>query len=98
MLCIKSEKLRIENDELCSGKGYCYQNTLLRTSGAEFIDDPEGMQTEIFGNGGLFVVCDDEAQMAEVCTHFEGPWLCAKTDGLCAGHDRMVLKMMDFGV
>lgn len=54
------------------GKGYCFQNTLLRTSGKEFIADPEGMQTEIFGNGGLFVVCDTPEEIAEVCTKFEG--------------------------
>jgi hypothetical protein len=38
---------------------------VLKIPGAEFIGDPEGFQTEIFGNGGLFVVCDDESQVRE---------------------------------
>lgn len=54
------------------GKGYCFQNTLLRCTGKEFIADPDGMQTEIFGNGGMFVVCDGPEEIAEVCTKFEG--------------------------
>ena len=54
------------------GKGYCFQNTLLRCTGKEFIADPDGMQTEIFGNGGMFVVCDSTEEIAEVCTKFEG--------------------------
>jgi NADP-dependent aldehyde dehydrogenase len=54
------------------GKGYCFQNTLLRCSGKQFIADPDGMQTEIFGNGGMFVVCDSTEEIAEVCTKFEG--------------------------
>ena len=53
------------------GKGYCFQNTLLRTTGDEFIADPEKLQTEIFGNGALVVTASGPDQMAEICTHFE---------------------------
>ena len=53
------------------GQGYCFQNTLLRTTGDEFIADPEKLQTEIFGNGALVVTASGPDQMAEICTHFE---------------------------
>jgi len=53
------------------GQGYCFQNTLLRTTGDEFIAEPEKLQTEIFGNGALVVTASGPDQMAEICTHFE---------------------------
>ena len=52
--------------------GVSFQNTLLRTSGAGFLADPHGLQTEAFGNAGLCVVCDGLDQLAEVVGTLEG--------------------------
>ena len=71
-LLIKAGAEVVTGGKRGGGKGYCFQNTLLRTTGKDFIADPEGMQTEIFGNGGLFVVCDSIDEIAEVCRQFEG--------------------------
>jgi NADP-dependent aldehyde dehydrogenase len=71
-LLIKAGAEVVTGGKRGGGKGYCFQNTLLRTTGKDFIADPEGMQTEIFGNGGLFVVCDSSDEIAEVCRQFEG--------------------------
>ena len=38
------------------GTGFSYANSLLRTSGEEFLARPELFQTEAFGNASLFVV------------------------------------------
>jgi NADP-dependent aldehyde dehydrogenase len=54
------------------GKGVSFQNTLLRVSGKQFLDQPAKLQTEAFGNGSLFVVADDERQMADVARCLEG--------------------------
>ncbi len=47
-------------------------NTLLRTTGGSFISNPEGFQTEAFGNASLLVVCDDLDQLCEAISHLEG--------------------------
>ena len=57
------------------GKGCCYHNTLLRTTGAAFIANPDGesgFQTEIFGNGALIVVADSTDELVGICSAFEG--------------------------
>jgi len=54
-------------------KGGCrFQNTLLRASGDAFLADPEGLQTEAFGNGNLVVVARDETQLVQIAAAFEG--------------------------
>jgi alpha-ketoglutaric semialdehyde dehydrogenase len=60
------------------GRGCCYQNTLLRTTGAAFIGNPDGeggFQTEIFGNGALKIVVVSSREPATssadvVCSFF----------------------------
>ncbi len=54
------------------GRGYCYQNTLLRVDGDHFLENSEALQTEAFGNGSLFVVASSVDQMAAVIEHLEG--------------------------
>lgn len=54
------------------GSGFCCANTLLKTTGQKFIEQPEKLQTEAFGNGSLFVIADDVEQMAEIAEHLEG--------------------------
>ena len=70
--------LRESGAELLTGgeavqdRGCRYSNTLLRTSGAAFLADPERLQTEAFGNANLFVVAADQDEMAGVASSFEG--------------------------
>ncbi|MCA9062260.1 MAG: aldehyde dehydrogenase (NADP(+)), partial [Planctomycetaceae bacterium] len=54
------------------GRGICFQNTLLKVSGAEFVKTPEIFQTEAFGNGSLFVLADSVEQMKEIAESLEG--------------------------
>ncbi|MCA9047896.1 MAG: aldehyde dehydrogenase (NADP(+)) [Planctomycetaceae bacterium] len=54
------------------GRGVCFRNTLLKVSGKRFLDDPEVFQTEAFGNGSLFVMAEDIAQMIQIARGLEG--------------------------
>lgn len=54
------------------GNGFSYRNTLLRVSGDKFLLSPHALQTEAFGNGSLFVVARDEAQLLAVLETLEG--------------------------
>lgn len=51
--------------------GFCYANTVLKTTGAAFINDPE-LQNEHFGPVTLFVVCDSVDELTTALTHLEG--------------------------
>jgi NADP-dependent aldehyde dehydrogenase len=53
-------------------QGCRFQNTLLRTTGREFLAAPEALQTEAFGNCGLLVVAEDGDQMATIAGAIEG--------------------------
>ncbi len=62
---------------LCGGgeveTGRCaYANTLLRASGSEFLGNPEGFQTEAFGNASLIVVANSIDELCNVIHHLEG--------------------------
>ena len=54
------------------GQGCRFQNTLLRTTGEAFLADPDGMQTEAFGNSNLVVVAADTSEMEQIAEHLEG--------------------------
>lgn len=47
-------------------------NTLLKADAKEFLSDPEGFQTEAFGNASLVVVADDLDELCNVIAHLEG--------------------------
>jgi NADP-dependent aldehyde dehydrogenase len=47
-------------------------NTLLQVDGLTFLTNPEGFQTEAFGNASLLVVADDIPQVCEVIHQLEG--------------------------
>jgi NADP-dependent aldehyde dehydrogenase len=72
------EKLREFGAELLVGGGQpesarCAQpNTLLRVRGSAFLTNPEGFQTEAFGNASLLVIADDVSQLCEVIQGLEG--------------------------
>ncbi|MFM7844955.1 MAG: aldehyde dehydrogenase (NADP(+)) [Planctomycetota bacterium] len=54
------------------GAGYCHANTLLRVTGSQFLQHPEELQAEAFGNEALFVVADSLAQAGVILDHMEG--------------------------
>lgn len=54
------------------GKGFCCQNTLLRVSASQFVANPEGLQTEAFGNASLIVVAESTEQLLAVTRSLEG--------------------------
>lgn len=75
----KSIQVLVETGaELLTGGGEantgrcCVPNSLLRCSGEQFLANPEGFQTEAFGNAALFVVAKDVAQMVAVIESLEG--------------------------
>jgi len=49
-----------------------YPNTLLRVSGADFLNNPEQLQTEAFGSTSLCVVVRDAGEAEAVLSHLEG--------------------------
>jgi len=55
-----------------TASGYCHANTLLRASGQQFLDAPEALQTEAFGNASLAVVAEDLDEAARCLEHLEG--------------------------
>jgi NADP-dependent aldehyde dehydrogenase len=55
-----------------AGEGYSVANTLLRVTGRQFLEDPEALQTEAFGNATLFVVAADAAEAGLVLDRLEG--------------------------
>jgi NADP-dependent aldehyde dehydrogenase len=52
--------------------GYCHANTLLRVSGQQFLEAPEALQTEMFGNASLVVVAEDLDEACRVVEQLEG--------------------------
>lgn len=54
------------------GSGASYANTLLSVSGEQFLQHPEALQTEAFGNASLIVVADDINQAGLVLERLEG--------------------------
>ena len=54
------------------GSGYSYANTLLQTTGAKFLSDPEAFQTEAFGNASLVVQAKDVAEVVSILQQLEG--------------------------
>jgi alpha-ketoglutaric semialdehyde dehydrogenase len=55
-----------------AGQGYSHANTLLRASGQQFLEAPEALQTEAFGNASLVVVADDIDEACQIVQHLEG--------------------------
>jgi 2,5-dioxopentanoate dehydrogenase len=54
------------------GGGYTHANTLLRASGQQFLDAPEALQAEAFGNASLVVVAEDIDEAGRVIEHLVG--------------------------
>jgi len=58
--------------------GNKFANTLLRVSGQKFLESPEKLQTEAFGNASLIVIVRDATEAASVLNHLE----CNLTGGI----------------
>jgi 2,5-dioxopentanoate dehydrogenase len=54
------------------GQGYSFANTLLRVSGHQFLDQPEILQSEAFGNAAMLVIVESLEQALEVVRSLEG--------------------------
>ncbi|MBM81544.1 MAG: ketoglutarate semialdehyde dehydrogenase [Planctomycetaceae bacterium] len=54
------------------GTGFSCANTLLSVDGESFVNSPEALQAEAFGNSSLFVVAKDEAQLGQIAESLEG--------------------------
>jgi NADP-dependent aldehyde dehydrogenase len=54
------------------GKGYSYENTLVRVCGEDFAAHGPTLQREAFGNASLLVVAKDIAEATEVVDELEG--------------------------
>ncbi len=52
--------------------GFRHQNTLLRVDGERFIEAPEALQREAFGNATLCVVAADESELTRIVDLLEG--------------------------
>lgn len=52
--------------------GYAHANTLLRVSGSQFLEAPQALQTEMFGNASLLVVAEDLDELCRVVDELEG--------------------------
>ena len=54
------------------GAGYSYANTVLEVSGDTFLERPDTLQTEAFGNATLLVRFANGEQAAELIKQMEG--------------------------
>ncbi|MCO6454322.1 MAG: aldehyde dehydrogenase (NADP(+)) [Pirellulaceae bacterium] len=54
------------------GAGFSHPNALLTVSGQRFLEQPEVMQTEAFGNASLWVIADNLDQARQILRHLEG--------------------------
>jgi alpha-ketoglutaric semialdehyde dehydrogenase len=57
---------------IVGGGRFAFENTLLTVTAAEFLDDIEGLQTEVFGPVSLLVRADTPEEMAAVASSMEG--------------------------
>lgn len=55
-----------------TGRGYSRPNTLLKVSGSQFLETPDALQSEAFGNSSLFVVADGLEQACEIIDRLDG--------------------------
>ncbi|MFT5526999.1 MAG: alpha-ketoglutaric semialdehyde dehydrogenase [Pirellulaceae bacterium] len=62
----------VVGDTAGGGHGFSHANTLLRATAQQFIESPEALQTEAFGNCSLIVVADSVDQVCEAIDHLEG--------------------------
>ncbi|MEM6980337.1 MAG: aldehyde dehydrogenase (NADP(+)) [Planctomycetota bacterium] len=77
-LCDAVKLLQSYGAELVTGGGEpasdrcTVANTLMKTTASAFLSNPEGFQTEAFGNACLMVVADDVEQLCQTIRQLEG--------------------------
>lgn len=54
------------------GNGYSFANSILKVSGAHFLENSDPLQTEAFGNATLLVEADSINQAVEIADRLEG--------------------------
>ncbi len=64
-------ELLVGNSAVDDGR-FCYANTLLKVTAAQFLADPEIMQTEAFGNSSLLLVADSVDELVQAVASLEG--------------------------
>lgn len=78
-------------------RGRCAQpNTLLKTAAEKFLGNPEGFQTEAFGNASLLVVADDVSQVGDVIRALEGNLtgcIYSASDGEEASYEKIAFEL-----
>ncbi len=67
----KAAVMLVAGGEVAHSDGFCYANTVLQTSAAAFLADPD-LQEEHFGPVTLFVMCESRAQMNAVIAALAG--------------------------
>ncbi|QDV86709.1 aldehyde dehydrogenase (NADP(+)) [Planctomycetes bacterium TBK1r] len=70
-LCGFGAELLVGGGEVEAGR-CALANTLMTATGKQFLDDPEGFQTEAFGNASLVVVTKDLDELCSVLASLEG--------------------------
>lgn len=55
-----------------NSSGFCYANTLLRTTGSQFLLRPHELQREIFGNATMAVTVEDTEELQAILELLEG--------------------------
>ena len=63
---------RLTTNSKTDDSRFCCPNALLTTTGENFINNPEAMQTEAFGNASLFVTYQSIDQLVEIIDAMEG--------------------------
>jgi NADP-dependent aldehyde dehydrogenase len=62
----------VRGGKAAAGPGFRFQNTLLRVSGAKFLEHPDALQTEAFGPVSLFVLAAGADEMVSIARRLEG--------------------------
>lgn len=70
-LCGYGAELLVGGGEVESGR-CALANTLMTATGKQFLADPEGFQTEAFGNASLIVIAEDLDELCKVIASLEG--------------------------
>ncbi len=69
---VKAGAERLTSGETQASDRICHANTLLRVTGAAFLNNSHALQTEAFGNCSLIVIAQDEAELQRVLGCLEG--------------------------
>jgi len=62
----------VTGGEAGGGEGFCCNNTLLKVSGEQFLNNSAGLQEEAFGNSSLFVISRTSQELKDVIDTIEG--------------------------